>query len=66
MPKPCTCEVSECTLPHVVQSLASRRSLVYNAYDALAVAAFLRASGRTPTYKLAWTDTAITEQWTVA
>ncbi|GAB4822963.1 hypothetical protein N2152v2_010009 [Parachlorella kessleri] len=49
-----------------LQSLASRRSLVYNAYDALAVAAYLRASGRTPTYKLAWTDTAITERWTVA
>jgi hypothetical protein len=48
-----------------LQALASRRSLVYNAYDAMAVAAYLRASGRAPTYKLSWSDTTVTEDWTV-
>ncbi len=49
----------------LVQALASRRSLVYNAYDAMAVAAYLRASGCNAKYKLSWTDTTVTEDWTV-
>lgn len=49
-----------------LQTLAARRSLVYNAYDALTVAAYLRASGLRPQYRLAWTDTTVTEEWKVA
>lgn len=48
-----------------LQMLASRRSLVYNSYDALAVQAYLRASGRSGRYKLSWTDTTVTEDWVV-
>jgi hypothetical protein len=48
-----------------LQSLASRRSSVYPAYDALAISAFLRASGREARCELQWTDTVVTERWSV-
>ncbi len=47
----------------LVQALAARRSLVYQQPDAAAVAAFLRASGRSSTCRLTWTDTAVTQEW---
>ncbi|KAI3428408.1 hypothetical protein D9Q98_007235 [Chlorella vulgaris] len=46
-----------------LQALAARRSLVYQQPDAAAVAAFLRASGRSSTCRLTWTDTAVTQEW---
>ena len=48
-----------------LQGLAARRSSIYNQHDALAVGAFLRASGRGSTCRLAWNDTAVTQQWTL-
>ncbi|KAI7836094.1 hypothetical protein COHA_010022 [Chlorella ohadii] len=49
-----------------LQALAARRSTLYNQHDAAAVAAFLRASGRSSTCRLAWSDTGVVQQWTVA
>ena len=48
-----------------LQGLAARRSSIYNQHDALAVGAFLRASGRGSTCRLSWNDTAVTQQWTL-
>ncbi len=48
-----------------LQALAARRSLVYNQPDAAAVAAFLRASGRSSTCRLSWSDTTVTQKWTL-
>lgn len=51
---------------HPAQALAARRSTVYSQHDAAAVAAFLRASGRSSSCRLAWSDTAVVQQWTLA
>ncbi|KAL4428540.1 hypothetical protein ABPG75_002629 [Micractinium tetrahymenae] len=48
-----------------LQALAARRSSVYSQHDAAAVAAFLRASGRSAICRLSWTDTAVTQQWSL-
>lgn len=54
-----------CTL-WALQSIASRRSNLYPVYDALTVAAFLRASGRSAACSFAWSSTGVTEEWTVS
>jgi hypothetical protein len=46
-------------------ALASRRAMP-NAYDALAVEAFLRQSGCAAAYELRRTDAAVEQRWTVA
>ncbi|EFN55426.1 hypothetical protein CHLNCDRAFT_134590 [Chlorella variabilis] len=48
-----------------LQALAARRSSVYQQHDAAAVAAFLRASGRSSSCRLAWSDTAVTQEWSL-
>ena len=48
-----------------LQALAAQRSSLYTQHDAATVAAFLRASGRGSTCRLAWTDTAVTQQWSL-
>ncbi|GBF90150.1 hypothetical protein Rsub_03283 [Raphidocelis subcapitata] len=46
-------------------ALASQAALVANAHDAMAVAAYLRASGRGSSRELELSDTGYTETWTV-
>ncbi|KAK9807874.1 hypothetical protein WJX72_011848 [[Myrmecia] bisecta] len=46
-------------------ALTSQRALLTNAYDALAVEAFLRASGRNAVYSSRRTDTAVEQTWTL-
>lgn len=53
-------------LPACLQALASRRSSLFSQHDAAAVAAFLRASGRSSTCRLSWSDTAVVQQWSLA
>lgn len=49
-----------------LQGMAARQGTLYPAHDALAIAALLRASGRRRVEcKLAWTDTTVTEKWTI-
>lgn len=47
-------------------ALASQRALIANTHDAMAVAAYLRASGRASARELELTDTGYVERWTVA
>lgn len=48
-----------------LQGLASKRSSILNAYDALVMAAYLRASGWSPSCELGWDGSIVTEKWTV-
>jgi hypothetical protein len=47
-----------------LQALYSRQSLL-SAFDAMAFEAYLRASGWSGSYQLSWSDTAVTEVWSV-
>lgn len=49
-----------------LQALAARRSQLYSDHAAAAVAAYLRASGRSAACRIAWNDTAVTQQWSLA
>lgn len=66
---PCPLAHTACQLPlplrAALQALAARRSSVYQQHDAAAVAAFLRASGRSSSCRLAWSDTAVTQEWSL-
>jgi hypothetical protein len=46
-------------------ALAGQRALVANTHDAMAVAAYLRASGRAPARELEFSDAGYIERWTV-
>jgi hypothetical protein len=48
-----------------LQSVTSRRGNLWPVYDALAVAAFLRESGRSATCSFSWTSTGVLEDWVV-
>lgn len=48
-----------------IQRLGSIRAPLVNAMDAMTVAAFLRASGRSATYTLEATDAGVEAQWEV-
>lgn len=48
-----------------LQALAARRSSIYNDHAAAAIAAFLRASGRSSSCRLSWSDTGVSQQWTL-
>jgi len=48
-----------------MQSAASRLSRLYPAYDALALAAFVRTSGRRTRCSLSWTNASLEEEWTI-
>ena len=53
-----------CTL-WALQSVASKRGNLFPIYDAVTIAAYLRASGRSGTCSFAWSSTAVTEEWTI-
>lgn len=46
-------------------ALGARRSLVTNAFDAMVIDAWLRASGRSATHTVRTTDTGFVEDWTL-
>jgi hypothetical protein len=48
-----------------IQRLGSQRAPLVNAMDAMTLAAFLRASGRTASYTLETTDIGVQEQWNI-
>jgi hypothetical protein len=49
-----------------LQGVAAKRGTLYPAHDVLAIAALLRGSGRRMMEcKVAWTDTTVTEKWTL-
>lgn len=49
-----------------LRALGARRSLVINAYSAMVVDAFLRASGRPGVVEVELTDAGVEERWRVA
>ena len=48
-----------------MQALAARRAPLITSHDALAVGAWLRASGRSAVCTLSWTDAAVSQVWEV-
>lgn len=49
-----------------MSALGARRSLVVNAFDVMAIDAYLRASARQGRFSLQLTESGLREQWTIA